>query len=179
MHAICQISHDSYSILAFICRHMSAKYLLWVAKLAYMSISVAKCQSQSICQVLYAEWYVLYAKLHMIDWNMPNAMTIAMSFSMTTEQVGYLIIYMSITRLWLSILPLQRRNYYYTTSASVYISGLRYFSLLVHQAIKWYLESHVFQYAGISWHEQSSSMPVYHGMSKVLVCQHIMARAKF
>jgi hypothetical protein len=36
-----------------------------------------------------------------------------------------------------------------------------------------------FQYAGISWHEQSFSMPTYHGKSKILVCQHIMARAKF
>jgi hypothetical protein len=102
-----------------------------------------------------------------------------MSFSMTTEQVGYLIIYMSITRLWLSILPLQRRNYYYITMDSVYISALRYISLLAHQVIKWYLESHVFQYAGISWHEQSFSMPTYHGMSKVSVCRHIMAWAKF
>jgi hypothetical protein len=38
-----------------------------------------------ICQVLYAECYGLYAKLHMLDSNMSNAMTIAMSFSMTTE----------------------------------------------------------------------------------------------
>jgi hypothetical protein len=35
----------------------------------------------------------LYAKFYMLDCNMPTAMTIAMSFSMTTEQVGHLIIY--------------------------------------------------------------------------------------
>jgi hypothetical protein len=129
----------------------------------------------ALFHMLYAESYGLYAKLHMLDWDMPNAMTIVMSFSMTTEQVGYLIIYMSITRLWLSILPLQRRNYYYITMDSVYISALRYISLLAHQVIKWYLESQVFQYADISWHEQSFSMPTYHGKSQISVCQHIMA----
>jgi hypothetical protein len=106
-----------------------------------------------------------------------------MSFSMTTEQVGHLIIYIyiSIIQLWLSVLPLQRRNYYYTTRASVYISGLRYFSLLVHQAIKWYLESLVFQYADVSWHDQNFSMPTYHGIDQnpqspfISVCQHIKA----
>jgi hypothetical protein len=106
--AICQISHDSYSILAFICRHMSAKYLLWDAKLAYMSNCYLSVNMPSaLFQELYAECYGLYAKLHMLDWNMPNAMTIAMSFSMTTEQVGYFVIYISIIWLWLSILPLQ------------------------------------------------------------------------
>jgi hypothetical protein len=53
----------------------------------------------ALFQELYAKNYGLYAKLRMLDCNMPNAMTIAMSFSMTIEQVGYLIIYMSITRL--------------------------------------------------------------------------------
>jgi hypothetical protein len=47
----------------------------------------------ALFQELYAECYRLYAKLHMLDCNMSNAMTIAMSFSMTTEQVGHLIIY--------------------------------------------------------------------------------------
>jgi hypothetical protein len=61
LHALCQISHASYSLPVFICRHMSAKYFLWVAKLAYMSISVAIYQtaiSQSICQVLYFICYM-------------------------------------------------------------------------------------------------------------------------
>jgi hypothetical protein len=53
----------------------------------------------ALFHMLYAKCYVLYAKLYMLDCNMPNAMTIAMSFSMTAEQVGYLIIYISITRL--------------------------------------------------------------------------------
>jgi hypothetical protein len=136
---------------------------LWVAKLAYMSnCYISVDMPSALFQELCTEWYGLYAKIHMLDCDMPNAMTIAMSFRMTTEQVGYFIIYMSITRLWLSILPLQRRNYYYTTRASVYIS-----------------KSQVFQYAGISWHEKSFSMPVYHGIRKVSVCRYIMAWEKF
>jgi hypothetical protein len=59
------------------------------------------------------------------------------------------------------------------------VSGLRYISLLAHQVTKWYLESQVFRYASISWHEKSFSMPVYHGMRKVSVCQYIMAWEKF
>jgi hypothetical protein len=47
----------------------------------------------ALFHMLYAECYGLYAKLHMLDCNMSNAMTIAMSFSMTTEQVGHFIIY--------------------------------------------------------------------------------------
>jgi hypothetical protein len=186
--------------------------------------------------------YGLYAKIHMLDWNMPNTMTIAMSFSMTTEQVGYLIIYISIILLWLSILPLQEeiaiippglqfisqslryfsmpayhgkskvsvcrhmlhfvswpayfiswpacfitRPAYFMSQPAYLISwpaylkvtGLRHFSLLAHQVIKWYLESQDFQYASISWQEPNFSMPAYHGKSQILVCQHIMARAKF
>jgi hypothetical protein len=51
----------------------------------------------ALFHMLYAGCYVLYAKLHMLDCNMSNAMTIAISFSMTIEQVGYLIIYISMT----------------------------------------------------------------------------------
>jgi hypothetical protein len=61
----------------------------------YISIYMPR----ALFHVLYAGCYGLYAKLHMLDCSMSNAMTIAMSFSMTTEQVGYLIIYISITRL--------------------------------------------------------------------------------
>jgi hypothetical protein len=62
-----------------------------------MSISVY--MPSALFYMIYAECYVVYAKLHMLDYTMSNAMTIAMSFSMTTEQVGHLIIYMPITRL--------------------------------------------------------------------------------
>jgi hypothetical protein len=50
----------------------------------------------ALFHMLYDEYYGLHAKLHMLDCYMPNAMTIAMSFSMTTEQVGHLIIYIYI-----------------------------------------------------------------------------------
>jgi hypothetical protein len=61
-------------------------------------------------------------------------MIIAMSFSMTTEQAGYLIyVYYPAMTLHIAV---TRRNYYCATRASVYISGLRYFSFLAHQVIK-------------------------------------------
>jgi hypothetical protein len=115
---------------------------LWVAKLAYMSnCNISVYMPNALFQELYAKCYGLYAKFHMLDCYMPNAMTIPMSFSMTTEQVGYFIIYMSITWLWLSILPLQRRNYYYTTRASVYISKSQHIL---------YLRSQVYQFVSTS-----------------------------
>jgi hypothetical protein len=71
--------HRDYSdqLLCVICRLLYAKSRMPSA-LFYM---------------LYAKCYVLYANLHMLDCNMPNAMTTAMSFSMITEEVGHLIIY--------------------------------------------------------------------------------------
>jgi hypothetical protein len=61
-----------------------------------------------ICQVL-------YAKLHMLDCYMPNAMTIAMSFSMTTEQVGHLMIYNYYPAMTLHIVITKKRlpSHYY------------------------------------------------------------------
>jgi hypothetical protein len=133
---------------------------LWVAKLAYMSncyISVympsalfqelcAKCYGlyaklhmldsympSALFQELCAKCYGLYAKLHMLDSYMPNAMTIPMSFSMTTEQVGYLIIYMYITRLWLSILPLQEEIAIIPPGFQFISQSLRYFSMPAYQ----------------------------------------------
>jgi hypothetical protein len=63
----------------------------------YISVYVPS----ALFHMLYTECYGLYVELHMLDNYMSNAMTIAMSFSMTTEQVGHLIIYIyiSITRL--------------------------------------------------------------------------------
>jgi hypothetical protein len=70
---------------------------LWVTKLAYMSnCCISVYMPSALFQELYAKYYGLYAKLHMLDCNMPNAMTIAMSFRMTTEQVGYFVIYIYI-----------------------------------------------------------------------------------
>jgi hypothetical protein len=91
----CQISVEIYQVSFYI--NLSC----------YMSnCYISVYMPNALFHIPYAECYGLYAKFHILDGNIPNAMTIAMSFSMTTEQVGYLIIYMSITRLWLSILPL-------------------------------------------------------------------------
>jgi hypothetical protein len=46
----------------------------------------------ALFQELYAECYVIYAKLHMLDCNMSNTITTAMSLSMTTEHI-YIYIY--------------------------------------------------------------------------------------
>jgi hypothetical protein len=76
---------------------------------------------------------MLYAKLHMLDCNMPNAMTIAMSFSMTTEQVGHLIIYI-----------------YPTMTLHIAVTEKRL--LLYYYGFNLYLRSQVFQFASISGH---------------------------
>jgi hypothetical protein len=105
----------------------------------YISVYMPSALFQELC----TECNGLYAKLHMLDCNMPNTMTIAMSFSMTTEQVGYLI-------------------YIYYPAMTLHIAVTEKKLLLYYQCFSLYL-----------------SMSVYHGMSKVSVCQHIMARAKF
>jgi hypothetical protein len=116
--SFCMLYARSHMPVA-VCLHLYAgtwvpSSSLWVAKLAYMSnCYISVCMPNALCHILYAEWYGLYAKLHMLDCYMPNAMTIAISFRMTTEQVGYFVIYIyiyiyiSIIRLWLSIMPLQ------------------------------------------------------------------------
>jgi hypothetical protein len=55
----------------------------------YISVYVPN----ALCHILCTECNGPYAKLHMLNCNMPNAMTIAMSFRMTTGQVGYFVIY--------------------------------------------------------------------------------------
>jgi hypothetical protein len=85
-----------------------------------------------ICQVLYAECYRLYAKLHMLDGNMSNAMTIAMSFSMTTEQVGHLIIYI----------------YYPAMTLHIAVTNKKLLSY--HHGFSLYLRSQVFQFVSTS-----------------------------
>jgi hypothetical protein len=57
----------------------------------YVNLSCYMSNCYISFHMLYAECYGLYAKFHMLDCNMPNAM----SFSMTTEQVGHLIIYIN------------------------------------------------------------------------------------
>jgi hypothetical protein len=76
---------------------VSRQVSLYVNLSCYMSnCYVSVYMPSALFHMLYAEYYGLYAKLHMLDCNMPNAMTIAISFSMSTEQVGHLIIYIYI-----------------------------------------------------------------------------------
>jgi hypothetical protein len=65
---------------------------------------------------------------------MPNAMTIAMPFSMTTEQVGHLIIYM----------------YIYYPAMILHIAVTEKILLLYHYGFNLYLRSQVFQFVSIS-----------------------------
>jgi hypothetical protein len=101
----CQISVVGCQVCLYVSCSMSTVYAgtwvpsssLWVVKLAYMSnYYISVYMPSALFQELYAKCYGLYAKLHMLDYNMPNAMTIAMSFRMTTEQVGYFVIYIYI-----------------------------------------------------------------------------------
>jgi hypothetical protein len=75
----------------------------------------------ALFHMLYAECYVLYAKLHMLDCNMPNAMTIAMSFSMTTEQVGHLIIYIHYPVMTIHIAVTEKKLLLYHYGFNLYL----------------------------------------------------------
>jgi hypothetical protein len=86
----------------------------------------------ALFHMLYAEYYGLYAKLHMLDCNMSNAMTIAMSLSMTTKQVGHLIIYIYYPAMTLHIVVTEKKL------------------LLYHHGFNLYLRSQVFQSINIS-----------------------------
>jgi hypothetical protein len=121
---------------------------LWVVKLAYMSnYYISVYMPSALFQELYAEWYGLYAKLHMLDCDMPNAMTIAMSFRMTTEQVGYFIIYI----------------YVYYPAMTLHIAVTEKKLLLYHQSFSLYLKV-----SGISVCRHIMAK------SKVLVCRHML-----
>jgi hypothetical protein len=106
---ICQLQYTCIYMSACECQISVVRFQ--VSLYANLGCYISNCylsvyMPSALFQELYAKCYGLYAKLHMQDCYMPNAMTIAMSFRMTTEQVGYFVIYMSITWLWLSILPL-------------------------------------------------------------------------
>jgi hypothetical protein len=81
--------------------------------------------------MLYVKCYmtecnVLYAKLHMLYCNMPNAITIAMSFSMTTEQVGHIIIYIYYLAMTLHIAVTKKKLLLYHHGFSLYLSSQVY-----------------------------------------------------
>jgi hypothetical protein len=85
--AICYVLYAGCYMPSLICQ------FLYVECHVLATVSLQSYQFIWQSQLLYAECYGLYAKLHMLDCNMSNAMTIPMSFSMTTEQVGHIIIY--------------------------------------------------------------------------------------
>jgi hypothetical protein len=91
---------------------------------------------RALFHMLYAECYGLYAKFYMQYYNMPNAMTIAISFSMTTEQVGHLIIYIYI--------------YICYPAMTLHIAVTEKKLLLYHHGFSLYLRSQVFQFVSTS-----------------------------
>jgi hypothetical protein len=136
----------------------------------------------ALFHMLYAKCYELYAKLRMLDCNMSNAITIAISFSMTTEQVGHLIIYIYLLfgydspycryREEITIIPPWLQFIYQ-------VSGI---SICQHIRLLCNILSHVYfsmpTYHGMS---KSFSMPAYHGIDQnpqspfMSVRQHIKA----
>jgi hypothetical protein len=101
---------------------MSCQVSLYVNLRCYMSSCyISVYMPSALFHMLYVECYVLYVKLHMLDCNMPNAMTIAMSFSMTTEQVGHLIIYIYYSAMTLHIAVTEKRLLLYHYGFNLYL----------------------------------------------------------
>jgi hypothetical protein len=126
-----------------------------------MSISVAICQtviSQSRSQVFY---FICY---------MPNAMTIAMSFSMTTKQVGHLIIYVCLLPGYDSPYCCYREEITIIPQWLQVISQVAGISVCQHIRLLSNILSHMY-----------FSMPAYHGIDQnpqspfISVRQHIKA----
>jgi hypothetical protein len=86
-------------------------------------------------------------------------------FSMTTEQVGYFVIYISIIRLWLSILPLQEE-------ITIIPPGLQFISQVSGISVWRHIMARAkFQYAGIFYPGRHILYPGRH-----ILCpdQHIL-----
>jgi hypothetical protein len=130
-----------------------------------MSISVY--MPSALFQELYAKCYGLYAKLHMLGCNMSNAMTIAMSFSMTTEQVGHVIIYIYLLSSYDSPYCRYREEITIIPPGLQFISQVSGISVCLYIRLLSNILSHMY-----------FSMPTYHGISKFSVCRHIMASTK-
>jgi hypothetical protein len=137
---------------------VSCQVSIYVNLSCYMSnCYISAYMPSALFHMLYAEYYGPYAKLHMLDCNMPNAMTIAMSFSVTIEQVGHLIIYM----------------YIYYPAMTLHIAVTEKRLLLYHYGFHLYLESQVFQFVSISGYQ------IITWVTCISVCRHIMAWSKF
>jgi hypothetical protein len=112
---------------------MSCQVSLYVNLSCYMSnCYISVYMPSALFQELYVECYMLYVKLHMLDCYMPNTMIIAMSFSMTTEQVGHFIIYIYYPAMTLHIVVTEKKL------------------LLYHHGFNLYLRFQVFQFVSTS-----------------------------
>jgi hypothetical protein len=84
---ICQLQYTCIYMPAHECQISVVRYQvsLYANLGCYMSnYYISVYMPNALCYILCTEWYGLYAKIHMPDCYMPNAMTIPMSFSMTT-----------------------------------------------------------------------------------------------
>jgi hypothetical protein len=109
----------------------------------------------------------LVCQLRMSDCYMPDAMTISMSLSITTEQV-WQSLYLFITRL----LPLPRRDCYHATMAPIYISIHSYFSLPTYRGIDQNLQS---PFISVCWHIRASINNSYHRLFRYAsISRHYM-----
>jgi hypothetical protein len=150
---------------------MSYQVSLYVNLSCYMlNCYISVYMPSALFHMLYAKCYVLYAKLHMLDCYMQNAMTTAMSFSMTTEQIGHLIVCIYI--------------YIYYPAMTLHITVTEKRSLLCQYGINLNLRSRVFQFVSISgyqiitWVMCISVCRHILASIKISVCQHIMASTK-
>jgi hypothetical protein len=141
--ALCQIPYASYCIPTFICRLLGAKFSLWVAKLSlYVNLKYYASNCHILLHMPSALFYVLYAKCYVLYANTVCQIVICqmlwplLCLLVWLQNTLDISLYMSITRLWLSILLLQRRDYYHTIMVSIYISGYIYFSLPTNQGIE-------------------------------------------
>jgi hypothetical protein len=147
---------------------VSCQVSLYVNLSCYMSnccisVNMPNALSHTLCVIC----QVLYAKLHMLDCYMPNAMTIVVSFSMTSEQVGHLIIYVYLLSGYDSPYCHYREEITIIPVWLQFISQVTGISVCQHIRLLSNILSHRY-----------FSMPTYHGMSKISVCQHIIASTK-
>jgi hypothetical protein len=125
----CQLQHTCIYMPAHECLvfPMSCQVSLYVNLSCYISnCGISVYMWNALFHILYAECNGLYAKLHMLDCNMPNAMTIAMSFSMTTEHVGHIIIYIYYPAMTLHIAVTEKKLLLYHHGFSLYLSSQVY-----------------------------------------------------
>jgi hypothetical protein len=126
-------------MLCALCQVPYASYYEFTVMSTYMSVSVS-------IVVCYMPNAICYMPLHMLDCNMQMLWPLLCLLVWIQNRLD-ISLYISITQLWFSILPLLRRNYYHTTMVSFHISN--------HCLIR---------FADISWHHSISQITVYFGL---------------